>query len=98
MVLSGVRVNLGEYVARLNVAVSLQTALSDVETTDYREEGKIILVTLRSVAEDRQGIGKLESLNIFSQLTGSAVPLKRVADIDITRELPSICAAIAWRR
>ncbi len=69
-----------------DVAVSLQTVLSGFETTDYREEDKIIPVTLRSVAADRQDIGKLESLNIFSQLTGSAVPLKQVADIDVTWE------------
>ena len=67
-----------------DVAVSLQTVLSGFETTDYREEDKIIPVILRSVAADRQDIGKLESLNIFSQLTGSAVPLKQVADIDVT--------------
>ena len=69
-----------------DVAVSLQTVLSGFETTDYREEDKIIPVTLRSVAADRQDIGKLESLNIFSQLTGTAVPLKQVADIDVTWE------------
>ena len=69
-----------------DVAVSLQTVLSGFETTDYREEDKIIPVILRSVAADRQDIGKLESLNIFSQLTGSAVPLKQVADIDVTWE------------
>lgn len=69
-----------------DVAVSLQTVLSGFETTNYRKEDKIIPVTLRSVAADRQDIGKLESLNIFSQLTGSAVPLKPVADIDITWE------------
>lgn len=69
-----------------DVAVSLQTVLSGFETTDYREADKIIPVTLRSVAADRQDIGKLESLNIFSQLTGSSVPLKQVADIDVTWE------------
>ncbi len=69
-----------------DVAVSLQTVLSGFETTDYREDDKIIPITLRSVAADRQDIGKLESLNIFSQLTGSAVPLKQVADIEVTWE------------
>jgi multidrug efflux pump len=66
-----------------DVAVSLQTGLSGFETTQYREEDEIIPVTLRSVDADRQDVGKLESLNIFSQVTGQTVPLKQVADIEV---------------
>ncbi len=66
-----------------DVAVSLQTGLSGFETTQYREEDEIIPVTLRSVEADRRDIGKLESLNIFSQRTGRTVPLKQVADIEV---------------
>ena len=66
-----------------DVAVSLQTLLSGFETTQYREENEVIPVTLRSVEADRRDIGKLESLNIFSQLTGRSVPLKQVADIEV---------------
>jgi multidrug efflux pump subunit AcrB len=69
-----------------DVAVSLQTILSGIETTDYREEDEIIPVTLRSVAADRKDIGKLESHNIYVQTTGSSVPLKQVADIEIAWE------------
>ncbi len=66
-----------------DVAVSLQTGLSGFETTQYREDDEIIPVTLRSVDADRHDAGKLESLNIFSQLTGSTVPLKQIADIEV---------------
>ena len=66
-----------------DVAVSLQTVLTGFETTQYREGDEIIPVTLRSVAADRKDIGKLESLNIFSQRSGRAVPLKQVADIQV---------------
>ena len=66
-----------------DVAVSLQTLLSGFETTQYREEDEVIPVSLRSVEADRRDIGKLESLNIFSQLTGRSVPLKQVADIEV---------------
>lgn len=66
-----------------DVAVSLQTGLSGFETTQYREDDEIIPVTLRSVDADRQDVGKLESLNIFSQVTGQTVPLKQVADIEV---------------
>ncbi len=84
-----IQVNISETRARRaglsnqDVAVSLQTMLSGFETTQYREDDKVIPITLRSVAADRQDIGKLESLNIYSQLTGASVPLKQVADIEL---------------
>ena len=66
-----------------DIAVSLQTILSGIQTTEYREEDELIPVTLRSVAADRKDIGKLESHNIYVQQTGQSVPLKQVADINI---------------
>lgn len=66
-----------------DVAVSLQTILTGMETTDFREEDEIIPVILRSVAADRQDIGKLETFNLYVQSTGKSVPLKQVADIEI---------------
>ena len=66
-----------------DVAVSLQTVLSGFQTTEYREDDELIPVTLRSVEADREDIGKLEGLNIFSQLSGRSVPLKQVADIEV---------------
>ena len=66
-----------------DVAVSLQTILSGITTTEYREGDEVIPVTLRSTAADRQDIGKLETHNIYVQRTGQSVPLKQVADIEI---------------
>ncbi|NIR49549.1 efflux RND transporter permease subunit, partial [candidate division KSB1 bacterium] len=66
-----------------DIALSLQTILSGIQTTDYREGDEVIPVILRSVAADRKDIGKLESHNIFNQATGRAVPLKQVADVEI---------------
>jgi multidrug efflux pump subunit AcrB len=66
-----------------DIAISLQTVLSGFDTTDYREEDEIIPVTLRSVAADREDIGKLESLNVYSQASGHSVPLNQVADGDV---------------
>jgi multidrug efflux pump subunit AcrB len=40
-------------------------------------------VTLRSTAADRQDIGKLESLNVYSQVTGKSVPLRQVAELNV---------------
>ncbi|MDH3402530.1 MAG: efflux RND transporter permease subunit [Acidobacteriota bacterium] len=66
-----------------DVAVSLQTVLSGITTTEYREEDKVIPVTLRSVGADRLDLAKLDSLNVFSQVTGRSVPLEQVADLEV---------------
>jgi multidrug efflux pump subunit AcrB len=66
-----------------DVAISLQTLLSGITTTEYREEDKVIPVTLRSVGADRLDLAKLDSLNVFSQATGRSVPLKQVADLEV---------------
>ncbi len=69
--------------SNLDVALSLQTVLTGYETTQFREDDKLIPVTLRSVAAERNDLGKLESHNIFSQSTGQTVPLKQVADVEV---------------
>jgi len=73
-----------------DVAISLQTVLSGITITDYREEDEIIPVVLRSVAADRQDLGKLETHNIYVQRTGRAVPLKQVADIEVVFQPASV--------
>ncbi|MDH3744611.1 MAG: efflux RND transporter permease subunit, partial [Acidobacteriota bacterium] len=70
-------------VTNQDVAISLQTLLSGITTTEYREEDKIIPVTLRSVGADRLNLEKLDSLNVFSQATGRSVPLKQLADLEV---------------
>ncbi|MBN2012858.1 efflux RND transporter permease subunit [candidate division KSB1 bacterium] len=69
-----------------DIAFSLQTALTGIITTQYREEDEVIPVTLRSVAAERQDIGKLETINVYSSVTGNSVPLKQVADLEIVWE------------
>lgn len=66
-----------------DIAISLQTILSGISTTDYREDDEVIPVVLRSVAADRKDIGKLETHNIYVQSTGRTVPLKQVADVEV---------------
>jgi multidrug efflux pump subunit AcrB len=70
-------------VTNKDIAISLQTFLSGFETTKFREDDKLIPVTLRSVSGERHDIGMLETLNVYSQATGKSVPLKQVADIEI---------------
>jgi len=66
-----------------DIAISLQTIMSGISTTDYREGDEVIPVVLRSVAADRRDVGKIESHNIYAQTTGRAVPLKQVADVEV---------------
>jgi multidrug efflux pump subunit AcrB len=70
-------------VSNQDIAVSLQTALTGIEITQYRELDKVIPVTLRSGAALRQDIGKLETINVYSQATGKNVPLKQVAEVEV---------------
>lgn len=70
-------------VTNQDIAVSLQSVLSGYKATDYREGDQIIPVTIRSVDADRKDLGKLESLNVFSQATGQSVPLSQVADLHV---------------
>jgi len=66
-----------------DVATSLQAYLTGLDITQYREEDKLIPVTLRSVGAVRDDIAKLESINVYAQATGQSVPLKQVADIEV---------------
>jgi multidrug efflux pump subunit AcrB len=76
-------------VSSQDVAISLQTFLSGLEVTEFREDDELIPVTLRSVVAERQDIDKLETLNVYAQATGESVPLKQVADVEIVWQ-PSV--------
>ncbi|MEM6453533.1 MAG: efflux RND transporter permease subunit [Acidobacteriota bacterium] len=69
-----------------DVAFSLQTSLTGIDMTEYREDDQLIPVTLRSVAADRQDIGKLDGLSVYAQASGTTVPLKQVADVQLVFE------------
>ena len=72
-------------VTNQDIAVSLRTALSGYRVTEYREGDKAIPVVLRSEAGGRDDIGKLESINVYSQ-SGQNVPLRQVAVVALTFE------------
>jgi multidrug efflux pump len=72
-----------------DVALSLRTAFDGFTTTEYREGDESIPVVLRSLAADRNDIGKLETLAVYSQSTRGTVPLKQVADVELVWE-PSV--------
>ncbi len=71
-------------VTNQDVAISLQTGLSGIETTQYREGEAVIPVTLRSTLAGRgDDVTKLDSLNVHAQATGASVPLLQVADVSV---------------
>lgn len=68
-----------------DIALSLESSLSGIDLTEYRKDETLIPVTLRSVQSDRQDISKLDSITVYSS-SGSQVPLKQVADIEMVWE------------
>ena len=69
-----------------DVAYSLKASLTGIDMTEFREEDKLIPITLRSIAADRQDIGKLDGTSVYSEATGESVPLKQVADVRLVFE------------
>ncbi|MGB0711965.1 MAG: efflux RND transporter permease subunit [Gammaproteobacteria bacterium] len=66
-----------------DIAASLQTGLSGLELTEYREGEDVIPVLLRSRVAEMRDFNKVRSLSVYSQTTGDSVPLKQVADIEV---------------
>lgn len=77
-------------VSHQDTAISLQTYLTGLETTEFREQDKLIPVIMRSRAEVQCAMGadrcrrlidptRLAGLSVYSQLTGRSVPLGQVA-------------------
>lgn len=77
-------------VSSKDIAISLQTGLTGLELTQYREGDESIPVIMRSQGAEQQDINKLESLAVYSQASGSSVPLKQVADVEVVWQAASI--------
>ncbi len=69
-----------------DVAPSLKTSLSGLTVTNYREDDESIPVVLRAKVADRDDLGKLDTLKVYSSQGGRSVLLKQVADVDIVWE------------
>lgn len=63
-----------------DIAQSLKTQLSGTSVTEYREGAEVIPVIMRSTAAEREDIGKLDSITVFSTLGGVKVPLMQLAN------------------
>ena len=69
-----------------DVAYSLRTSLAGIELSQYREDDKLIPIKLRTVAADREDVGKLDGMSVYSQASGAHVPLKQVANVKLAFE------------
>jgi len=76
-------------VSNQDIAISLQTIFSGFDTTEYREDDKVIPVTLRSEQANqvgelaRESIAQIGGVNVFSQTTGQSVPAAQVVDAEL---------------
>ncbi|MCA1809299.1 MAG: efflux RND transporter permease subunit [Lentisphaerae bacterium] len=66
-----------------DVALSLQTQISGLPVTQYRENKDLIPVVMRSDRAHREDLGKLESLAIYSDAMGHNVPLLQLARAEL---------------
>ncbi|WP_072681267.1 efflux RND transporter permease subunit [Arcobacter sp. LA11] len=72
---------LKEGITNLDIALSLQSALSGFEVTTFRKEDKLIPIVLRSNENTKDDLDRLESINVYSQTSGKNIPLSQVATI-----------------
>lgn len=77
-------------VSSQDIAVSLQTAFSGMQTSEYREGDEILPIIVRNIKSEGQEIENLESVNIYAQASGQSVPLKQVADVEVEWEASKI--------
>ncbi|MFM9940807.1 MAG: efflux RND transporter permease subunit [Hyphomicrobiaceae bacterium] len=74
------------------IAQSLQTLLSGVAVSEYREGTELIRITVRAAPEERLDLARIGDLTILTR-AGRAVPLTQIAHISTGFEEP-----ILWRR
>lgn len=72
---------LKEGVTNLDIALSLQSALSGFEVTTFRKGDKLIPIVLRSNENTKDDLDRLSSISVYSQSSGTNIPLSQVARI-----------------
>ncbi|MEM6732114.1 MAG: efflux RND transporter permease subunit, partial [Myxococcota bacterium] len=71
-----------------DIATAVQTFVSGLETTKFREDEDQIPVVLRASATGRRDFDTVRNLAVFSR--SSSVPLGQVADAEVKWEYPAI--------
>ena len=75
-------------VSHQEVATSVQTFVSGLTTTHYREGDESIPVVMRSVSKDRRNLDRIRTVSVYSQR--GPRPLSQVANLSIDIEAASI--------
>lgn len=73
-----------------DVATSLQTQISGLSVTEYREGKDLIPVVFRSDHAYREDLGKIESLSVYSYMSGQNVPLLQIAEAQLEWQTSNI--------
>ncbi len=69
-----------------DVAYSLRANLQGQQLSQFRDEDDLVPIVMRADVSDREDISKLDGLSVYSQSTGSIVPLRQVADVRLVFE------------
>ena len=68
-----------------DVATAMQTYLTGIDTTNYRENDQLIPIVLRSERGDNNTVdlSMISNVSVYSQANGRSVPLSQVADLEL---------------
>ncbi|MCZ6663888.1 MAG: efflux RND transporter permease subunit, partial [Gammaproteobacteria bacterium] len=67
-------------VTSTEIAQTLSGHFDGVQITNYREDDKVIPISIRARADDRDSLDRLRTIGIFSAQSAEAVPLLQIAD------------------
>ncbi len=67
-----------------DIALSLQTQISGLTATKFREGDRLVPIVLRAQETYREDLGNIEGLNVYAFRDGRNVPLLQVASTQLT--------------
>ena len=70
-------------ISNQDIAVSLETVLTGRTTGTFREGDKSIPIIMTDKSSQDLSFERLEGMNVYSQKSGTNVPLSQIADLDI---------------
>ncbi len=77
-------------VTNKDIAISLQSAFSGFDISKYREGDDVIPIIYRTTEVYRDYLGKISTLNVYSEDAKTSVPLKQVAEVSLKWQYPQI--------
>lgn len=69
-----------------DVAYSLRATLQGQRLSEFRDDDELVPIVIRADVSDREDIGKLDGLSVYSQSSGKIVPLRQVANVELAFE------------